>query len=244
MPKFFIPPGEGYDNSLVLTGDDAIHIAKTLRMRPGEPLTLCDGAGTDYFCKIISASPSQVVVSIQKTAPCVAEPQLHATLYMALPKADKLELVVQKSVELGVERICVFRSAACVPDPDQRTFEKRLLRLQRIAREAAGQSMRGAVPEVRGLLTYQEMLHSASSSDLALFFYEHGDVPLKTILEHERYQSIALVIGPEGGFTEEEQKLACDAGLKTAYLGARILRCETAALCALSAVMFHAGELA
>ncbi len=244
MPKFFIDPGEAGEDSLVLTGDSAAHIAKTLRMRPGDALTVCDGENTDYACRIVSVSPALVEAEILSSTPCPAEPKLALTLYMALPKSDKLELVVQKAVELGAARICAFRSAYCVPDPDQRAFEKRLVRLQRIAKEAAGQSLRGRVPKVAGLLSYEEMLRSAAADELSLFFYERGGVPLKSLLDRQKYKFISVVIGPEGGFSEEEHRLACDAGLETAYLGARILRCETAAVCAAAAVMFHAGELA
>ncbi len=244
MPKFFVDPGEVGEHTIVLTGENAAHVAKTLRMRPGEELTVCNGENIDYRCRIVSLSPSLVETTIVSSAPCVAEPGLDVTLYMALPKSDKLELIVQKAVELGVGRICVFRSAHCVPDPDRRAFEKRLIRLQKIAREAAGQSLRGRIPMVAGLVPYTEMLHQAAACDMALFFYEHGGTPLKTLLDRKIYGSASIVVGPEGGFSEEEHRLARHAGLETAYLGARILRCETAAICAVSAVMFHANELA
>ena len=244
MPKFFVDPGAVGETSLILTGDDAAHIAKTLRMRPGEQLTVCDGDSCDYVCRLLTVSPSQVEAEILSRAPCPGEPELALTLYMALPKSDKLELVVQKAVELGVSRICVYRSTYCVPDPDRKSFEKRLQRLQRIAREAAGQSRRGRIPEVTGLLTYREMLQAAAREELSLFFYERGGTSLKSLMNRRKYHSISLVIGPEGGFSEEEHRLACEAGLETAYLGPRILRCETAAVCAAAAVMYHADELA
>lgn len=241
MPKFFVEPGDIGERSISLTGEDAVHVAKTLRMRQGEELTVCDGENTDYRCRIVSLSPSLVETTILSSTPCETEPDLHLTLYMALPKSDKLELIVQKSVELGVGHIYVFRSAHCVPNPDQRAFEKRLVRLQRIAREAAGQSLRGRIPVVSGLLSYAEMLRQAAVCDAALFFYEHGGMPLKALLDQKMYGSASVVIGPEGGFSEEEYRLACEAGLETAYLGSRILRCETAAICAVTAVMFHAN---
>lgn len=244
MPKFFIDPDEVGDGRVLLCGDNAAHIAKTLRMRPGEELTACDGENTDYRCRIVSVTPALVETEIVSSAPCAAEPELALALYMALPKSDKLELVVQKAVELGAARVCVFRSMYCVPDPEPRAFAKRLVRLQKIAREAEGQSLRGRVPEVTGLFSYQEMLRQAAASDTALFFYERGGKSIKNILDSKRYGSASVVIGPEGGFSDEEFRQACGAGLETAYLGARILRCETAAICAVSAVMFHAGEFA
>ncbi len=244
MPKFFIDPGEVSESALRLCGDDAAHIAKTLRMRPGEKLIVCDGANTDYRCRILSLSPELVEAEILSAEACRTEPALELTLCVALPKSDKLELVVQKAVELGVRQICVFRSVYCVPDPDARAFGKRLQRLQRIAREAAGQSLRGRVPEIEGLYSYREMLEKAAKSDQALFFYERGGVPLKTLLDGSPYRSVSAMIGPEGGFSEEEHRMACEAGLSTAHLGGRILRCETASICAVAAVMFHANEFA
>ncbi len=244
MPKFFVDPQEITNRFIVLTGENAAHITKTLRMRQGDAITICDGKNMDYVCRIVSASSGAVEAEILSSVCCSAEPRLALTLYMALPKSDKLELVVQKAVELGAAQIKVFRSAYCVPDPDPRAFEKRLARLQKIAREAAGQSLRGHVPMVGGLLSFAEMLRSASMDERSLFFYERGGAPLKDLLDQKEYKSISVVIGPEGGFSKEEHRLACDAGLETAFLGARILRCETAAICAISAVMFHAGEFA
>ena len=244
MPKFFTDPADVGEGFIRLQGDDAAHIAKTLRMRPGDELTVCDGDNTDYCCRIRSMQPGTVEAEILSAAPCPAEPALDAVLCMALPKSDKLELVVQKSVELGIRRILVFRSAYCVPDPDPASFEKRLLRLRRIAREAAGQSLRGRIPTVEGLYSYEEMLRRAAVCEMPLFFYERGGTPLKTLLDTHPYGSAAMVIGPEGGFSPEEHRMAEAAGLRTAHLGARILRCETAAICAAAAVMFHANEFA
>lgn len=243
MPKFFVSPSEIGEEIIVLRGDDAAHIAKTLRMRKGETLTICDGAGNDYLCCILSANPALVEVKIEESMPSPAEPKLDFTLCMALAKSDKLELVVQKAVELGAKRVCIFRSSFCVPDPDARAFEKRLARLSRIAREAAGQCGRGCVPQVEGLYGFDEMLSRMKDAALPLFFYEKGGTPLKTLLEEKSFSSCAVMIGPEGGFSAEEAQKAADAGIRTAHLGARILRCETAAICAVSTVMYAAGEM-
>lgn len=244
MPKFFVSPSGITGDSIILSGEDAAHIAKTLRMRKGDALTVCDGEGTDYACTLLSVSPDIVEARIESGAPCPGEPALSLTLCMALPKSDKLELVVQKAVELGASRVCVFRSGFCVPDPDPRTFARRLTRLQKIAREAAGQSLRGRIPEIEGLFSFAEMLKRTGDCDMPLFFYESGGIPLKTLLDAGAYRSAALVIGPEGGFSEKEAQTAAEAGFHTAHLGARILRCETAAISAVAAVMFHAGEFA
>lgn len=242
MPKFFVDPEEIGDASIRLTGDQAAHIAKTLRMRPGDLLTVCDGANIDRVCRIVSLSAREVEAEILSAETCASEPSLELTLFLSLPKSDKLELVVQKAVELGAARICVFRSAYSIPDPDRQSFEKRLQRLGRIAREAAGQSLRGRIPAIEGLFGYDEMLERASRCDAALFFYERGGRDLKTLLRDD-VRTAAVVIGPEGGFSEEEHRRAGEAGLMTATLGPRILRCETAAICAVAAVLFQAGEL-
>lgn len=239
MPKFFVDPAALREGSVLLDGDNAAHIAKTLRMRPGELLTVCDGEANDYICRILSSSPSLVEAEILSSERCPAEPETEVTLYMALPKSDKLELVVQKAVELGAARICVYRSSRCIPDPDTRAFEKRLQRLHRIAAEAAGQSYRGRIPEVTGLLSFSAMLKNAAASDMPLFFYEHGGTALKTLLGEKPFRTAAAVVGPEGGFSEEEAEAAKAAGLFTAHLGPRILRCETAAIGTVTMILYH-----
>ena len=203
MPKFFVSPSEITGDVLALRGEDAAHIAKTLRMRAGESLTVCDGEGTDYLCTLMSVSPELAEAKIESSALCPGEPKLSLTLCMALPKSDKLELVVQKAVELGAQRVCVFRSGFCVPDPDPRAFAKRLSRLEKIAREAAGQSLRGRIPQIEGLYSFDEMLAKTKNCDLPLFFYEKGGTPLDSLLAGKGYRSAALVIGPEGGFSEK-----------------------------------------
>ncbi|MBQ3879395.1 MAG: 16S rRNA (uracil(1498)-N(3))-methyltransferase, partial [Oscillospiraceae bacterium] len=174
MPKFFVSSVGLQGDSVILHGEDAAHIAKTLRMRAGDPLTVCDGAGTDYLCTLLSVSPECAEARLDASMPCPGEPQLDLTLCMALPKSDKLELVVQKAVELGAARVCVFRSGFCVPDPDPRAFAKRLVRLEKIAREAAGQSLRGRIPEIAGLYGFEEVLEKTKDCELPLFFYEKG----------------------------------------------------------------------
>lgn len=242
MPKFFITDSEISGGTVTINGDNAAHIIKTLRMRIGEELTVCDGAGMDYLCEIKYIEPGRVEAAVIRSQRCEAEPKLRLTVYIALPKSDKLELVVQKSVELGADRICIFKSSRCIPDPDRGSINKKLTRLRRISAEAAGQSLRGRIPDVRGILEFDEMLSEAAKHDKALFFYERGGHPLKELLDGDGYSSAAVIIGPEGGFSEEEHSMAQSAGLKTAYLGKRILRCETAAICAVGAVMFHANE--
>jgi len=162
---------------------------------------------------------------------------------VAFPKADKLEHVIQKATELGAEEIVAFPSSRCVSKPDDKSLKKKLDRWQRISSSAAEQSGRGKIPEVIVLGSYDEALKRAKDSDKAILFYENERATtLRMSLESGSYQSISLITGPESGLTDDEVNKAKVAGLDICTLGKRILRCETAPLCALSAVMYHVGE--
>ena len=162
---------------------------------------------------------------------------------MAFPKADKLEHVIQKATELGAFEIVAFPSARCVSKPDDKSLRKKLERWQKIAASAAEQSGRGRIPEVVVLPSFAAALNRAAQADLPIMFYENEHATtLRMALEQDVYNSVSLLSGPEGGLEEKEVQQAIDAGLQVCTLGRRILRCETAPLCALSAVMYAAGE--
>ncbi len=244
MPRFFLPTiGE----NPVIEGPDASHIAKSLRMRPGEALTVCDEKGTDYLCEIAAAAPGRVELRIRETRPTASEPGLHVTLYQCVPKGDKLDGVVQKAVELGVSEIVPVLSSRCVSRPDEKSMKKKVERWGKIAREAAGQSGRGILPQVMPALSFAGCAAALQDYDLALFFYEAGGEPLRDILAAaslpEKGGRAAILIGPEGGFSPEEAGKAAAAGAKTATLGPRILRTETAPIAALAALMLLTGSL-
>lgn len=237
MPRFFLAtPPEG--DTACLTGEDARHIARSLRMRAGEALTLCDGQGTDYTAQILTVG-EEVSVKILSACPTVSEPPAEITLYQAVPKGDKAEWIIQKSVELGVTRIVPVLTDRCVARPTAEAAAKKQVRYQRIAKEAAGQSGRGIIPEIGTQCSFAEALTEAKGT-LSLFCYEKGGVPLSGELLRGA-QKISLFIGSEGGFTEAEAAAAIDAGCHTITLGSRILRCETAPLCALSILQFLLG---
>lgn len=236
MPRFFTAAvGDGY---IVIDGADAVHIGRTLRMRPGEELTVCDGAGTDFACVIEAIHADSVELRIESSVPSQSEPALALHLYVGMPKADKAEHIVQKAVELGAASVNFFDCRFCVSKPAD--FDKRRIRLERVALEAAKQSGRGRIPQIGGLYRFDEMLARVRQTDLPIFFYEGGGETLRTILTSS-FGSCALITGPEGGFAPEEVEKVRSAGIVTATLGPRILRCETAPLCAASAVLFHAG---
>jgi 16S rRNA (uracil1498-N3)-methyltransferase len=163
---------------------------------------------------------------------------------MAFPKADKLEHVIQKATELGAAEIIAFPSQRCVSKPDPKSLEKKLERWQKIASSAAEQSGRGQIPRVRVLSSFAEAVNLAAEAELATLLYENEEnFSLRSALSGASFKTVALMTGPEGGFTEDEVAAAKKAGLSICTLGPRILRCETAPLCALTAVLFACGEL-
>lgn len=239
MPRFFIPtPPEG---QAVITGEDAVHIGRSLRMRCGEQLTLCCD-GVDYLCEIESMTSSEVYCRVLSSAPSETEPRLKLTLFQALPKSDKMEFIVQKAVELGICRIVPVVTARCVSRPDEKSLEKKVSRWQKIALSAAQQSGRGIVPEVCAAVSFEECLLLCGEQERAFFCYEGGGESLRGA-ELSDVRTAALVIGPEGGFEESEAEAARSAGLTVTTLGKRILRCETAPLAAITAIMLLSGDL-
>lgn len=221
--------------SVSITGEDAAHIARSLRMRTGEELTVCDGQGKDCLCRIVSVSPELVSLLVLQRTVSAAEPPLPITLYQALPKADKLELIVQKAVELGAARIVPVLTARCVSRPDAKSMAKKAERLSRIALEAAKQSGRGVIPEIGGLLGFRQALDAMSADGLGILFYEKGGEAISGAIDGAR-GGISFMVGSEGGFEPEEAQAASDAGLHICTMGPRILRCETAPLYALSVI--------
>ena len=223
-----------------LTDADAHHLAVVLRAQAGDEITVCDGAGFDYACRVARADRDGVELEVLSKAPSASEPSVAVTLYVGYPKQDKLEHIIQKATELGAARIVPFFSRCCVAAP--KNEEKKNARYARIALEAAKQSGRGRVPEVSMPMTFDEMLRDAAGCDAAFFCDEAGGAPLHSRLGGGA-KSVAIVTGSEGGFLREEAQKAAGAGLVAIGLGPRILRCETAPLAALTVVMALTGNL-
>ena len=241
MPRFFVT-GQPENGLLTLRGEDAHHAGRVLRLRPGEAVTLCDGAGTDYDCTVASVEKETVTCRVQGSHPAVTEPRQQLTLCMALPKGDKMDFIVQKAVELGVHEIIPYVSQNCVSRPDK--TEKKVERWRKIALEAAKQCGRGRLPEVCAVVMAEQAMTRAAQSETALFFYENErETGLHDVLQHGVGSTVSLVIGPEGGFAPEEAALAAQLGLKSVSLGTRILRCETAPVAALAAVLYAGGNM-
>lgn len=242
MTRFFVSPEELQPDFIVLTGENVKH-AKVLRLKNGEEVLVCDGQGRECLCAVSDVSEGQISLVVRHRQESETEAVVRVSVYMAFPKADKLEHVIQKATELGAFEIVAFPSARCVSRPDEKSLKKKVERWQKIAASAAEQSGRGVIPEVVVLSSYGEALKRAALADKAILFYENEQaVTLRMSLQTGDYRTVSLLTGPEGGLEAGEVEKARQAGLDICTLGKRILRCETAPLCALSAVMYHVGE--
>lgn len=242
MTRFFVTAEELQPDFLVLTGENARH-AKVLRLKCGEDVLVCDGQGSECLCTVSDVSEGQISLVVRQRQETETEASVRVSVYMAFPKADKLEHVIQKATELGAYEIVAFPAARCVSRPDEKSLKKKLERWQKIAASAAEQSGRGQVPQVLVMPGYAQALERAAKADKAILFYENEDArTLRMSLEEGNWHTVSLLTGPEGGLEPSEVEKARNSGLEVCTLGKRILRCETAPLCALSAVMYHAGE--
>ncbi len=233
MPRFFLENIIG--DKTVITGPDATHISKSLRMKVGDEITLCDMKGTDYF-SVIEKIDENVYCRVMSSERSKTEPDIRVTLYQALPKSDKLELIIQKAVELGVSEIVPVLTSRCISRPDEKSMDKKLERFSKISLEAAKQSGRGIIPCVLPTVSFKEAIDRMKSDDLAIICYEGGGKRLSHLKLPER-KTISLIIGAEGGFSEEEIEFSKKSGIEIVGLGPRILRCETAPLAAISIIM-------
>lgn len=242
MPRFFVNDPLSVGGIAVIDGADARHIGGALRMAVGEKLTLCDGAGTDYAATITAIGKDTVTLTVDRAAPSATEPTLAVTLYMGMPKGDKLEFVIQKAVELGVTAVVPVVTARSIVRVGGKDAEKKQVRLQRIAAEAAGQCGRGIIPTVHAPIDFKAALARLSQEN-TLLCYEGGGAPIGE-LTSPTDTAISLVVGPEGGFAPDEVAAVTAVGGRIATLGPRILRCETAPIAALAVLMERSGNMA
>jgi 16S rRNA (uracil1498-N3)-methyltransferase len=239
MPRFFIENISG--GFAEITGEDAKHIGFSLRMKTGDPITLCCNA-VDYYCEVTSITPEIVTAKILSSEKCKAEPSVWLTLYQAVPKLDKLEYIIQKAVELGASEIVPVLTKRCVSRPEEKDFAKKLIRYKKISLEAAKQSGRGIVPEIKPLIKLDKALKNMSESDFSFVLYEKGGIRFSES-GVQNAEKVSILIGSEGGFEADEIEAAKQYGVKPLWLGDRILRCETAPLAAISVVMFLTQNL-
>lgn len=242
MARFFMAGTNINGGMAIMRGRDAEHV-RVLRLRPGEDMIICDGEGTDYKCRLIKADKEQVEAEVIEVVPCPAEPTVKVSVLCGLPKGDKTDYIIQKCVEAGAYEIVFFDSERCIAKPDKP--EKKLERWQRISEEAAKQSGRGIIPAVSWAGTYVEALNIAYSKDLSILLYETGDrEPLNAVLEANKdIKTAAMITGPEGGFAPFEADMARKIGLHVCSMGERILRCETAPVVGVTALMYSTGNL-
>lgn len=244
MQRFFVEPHQIDEEAhqIHITGSDVNHISNVLRMKTGEELWISDGSKYEYRCTIESFEPDGVLLHIVYSQEPEYELPCRIYLFQGLPKADKMELIIQKAVELGAYEIIPVETKRCVVKLDGRKSAKKTARWQQIAESAAKQSKRMLIPNVHEVLTFREALKYAESMDVRLVPYElaRGMQETKEILAGiEPGQSVGIFIGPEGGFEEKEIEAAIEGGAKPITLGRRILRTETAGLAILSVLMFQ-----
>ena len=236
MPRFFVRQERISNGCISIIGEDAHHIARSLRMAAGEEITVCDMQGNEYICKISSFDDDkEVTAQILSQKKSENEPEIFITLYQALPKGDKLDTIIQKAVECGASKVVPFQSERCVVKIKNDAEDKKRERRQRISAEAAKQCGRSVIPEVCNSVNFREAFNQAQNDDLILFCYEgDGTQSLGNILK-EKFssecnipKSIAIFIGSEGGFSINEAEYAKNCGALMTGLGKRILRTETA----------------
>ncbi len=253
MYHFFVEPSQVSEREIEIRGRDVNHIRNVLRMRRGETLTVSDGFGHEYLCRLSEFPEDSVRLEILEHRAVSSELPSRIVLFQCLPKGDKMDLIVQKAVELGTSAVMPVASGRCVVKLDEKKAGNRQARWQAIAESAAKQSGRARVPEILPVTDFAAALTAARDLDVRLIPYECADELLtegQSPMEYtrallgsiQRGQSVGVFIGPEGGFDKSEVEAAMDAGFSPVTLGKRILRTETAGLCILSVLMFQLEE--
>lgn len=239
---WFFAQSEILTDTYIVDGEDAKHISKSLRMKVGEEITVVTPSQTQADCVIENISSEQVYLKVLCKKPCENEPTTAITLYQALPKGDKMEYIIQKSVELGITKIVPVISVRCISRPDEKSLNKKQIRWQKIAKEAAQQSRRGIIPTVEKAITFKQAVAQLENENTEnIIFYECGGKSVKELLA-DTPKNINIFIGSEGGFEPQEVEMIENKGGHSATLGKRILRAETAPLAALSIIMFCTGN--
>lgn len=247
MHRFMVVPDNIQNGKITISGDDLKHLKQVLRLGPGDTIHVFDGSGIEYEAIILSTDKNIAVAEIKATFHSETEPQTRVTLFQGIPKGEKMELIIQKSVELGIHRIIPVITSRTVVKLDKKESEKKAERWNKISREAAKQCRRAYVPEVSEVIGFDEALEKAEDFTAALFLYENeGKKCLKERLKCyniNKIKDIALFVGPEGGFTLQEVENCTNSGCNIVSLGKRILRAETATISVLSIIMYEMGEL-
>lgn len=242
MYHFFVTPAQIADGYAVITGQDVNHIRNVLRMKPGEKVGIRDGISRNYVCELETMEADEIRARILSEEADSSELPSRLYLFQGLPKSDKMELIVQKAVELGAAEVIPVAMKNCVVKLDAKKAAAKTARWQEIAKSAAKQSKRSRIPVVREPVNYREAVALAGELDVVLLPYENerGMAATREVMERiAPGQSVGIFIGPEGGFDPSEIALAKEEGMHLVSLGKRILRTETAGLATLSILMYH-----
>lgn len=246
MNRFFVDdPGAFSDRSVVITGEDVNHVKNVLRLKENDELIVSDGRGRDYHCRISGITNGEVFADICDICDNFSELSTEITLFQGFPKGDKMELIIQKTVELGVTRIVPVMTKRTVVKLDDKKAKKKTERYNMIAESAAKQSGRGMIPEVTMPVSFAEAVSMAEKLDMNIIPYEEAEgveYSRNIIKSIKGKKSLGIFIGPEGGFAREEVEKALDAGASAITLGHRILRTETAGMAVVSIIMFELEE--
>ena len=241
MANFYITKDMIHGSLAVIDNEEARHIKNVLRMKKGDELVLCDGEGNFHEAVIAKLDEKSVEAEIIRSYTAETEPKIKITLYQGVPKNPKLETIVQKATEVGVVRVVPVDTVRAVAKIDK---EAKIDRLRKIAKEAAKQSKRAIVPEVSSVRSFKDAIDEASEADIKIIAYENEkEVSVKETLQKADGTSVALIIGPEGGFEEKEIEYAKSMGITSVSLGKRILRTETAGLCVSAVILYEKGEM-
>lgn len=248
MTRIFLPPENLTAKQIRITGDQARHLGTVLRVQPNDILTIFDGLGHRYTCKIVTAQKKEILVELIRKEPCSAESPLAITLAQGIPKGEKMDLIVQKSTELGVTKIIPLYT-----EHSQVRHTEKIERWRKIALSAAQQSGREKIPEISEPLDFKKFLLSLQTGSIVskgqshtgiLFFEGHRERGLGDILkEFRNKKELSLLIGPEGGFSRDEVYSAVHHGFIQASLGPRIIRSETAPITAISIIQYELGDM-
>lgn len=245
MPRFFVQPDQIKEDKIEITGQDVRHIRDVLRLDCNDPIEICNGQGIDFDCMIDQINQESIIAKVLSQRDSKSEPKTKVILFQSLIKGDKIEWVIQKSIEIGVAEIMPMQTSYCVSKMDQsKKSDAKVSRWNKIASSAAKQSGRGIIPKVARPITFAKALELCQKMDLGLIAYEkENQKNLRSQLQGLEGKTIGVFIGPEGGFTKEEILKAQGAGVKAITLGPRILRSETASITLLSNILYELGEM-
>lgn len=245
MHKFFVISDNIINDNIIIEGEDYQHATKVLRLKTGDKIQICDGEKNEYICLIQEINKKQIKCEIIEHFINNNESNLNITLFQGLPKAQKMELIIQKGVEIGIKEFQPIITERVVVKTEGRDLKNKLDRWNRISYEAAKQSNRGIVPRVNDVLDFEEAINKLNEFDVVFVPYEKEKNKgfKKTLKEINDVKSVAIIIGPEGGFSEQEIDIFIKNNYIPITLGPRILRTETAGLVAASIILYELDDL-